>query len=116
MSIVKKEDTITEENVSTIANEQLMKVLPIGTILPFVGNQSLIPANWFMCDGANGTVDLWERFLCGITPGDVHSQHGVATFAGQVFDGSEVGTKWGYTSSFGFSTSSAGNHQHNMAH
>lgn len=58
MSIVKKEDTITEENVSTIANEQLMKVLPIGTILPFVGNQSLIPANWFMCDGANGTVDL----------------------------------------------------------
>lgn len=73
MSIVKKDEAVTEDSVVNIANEQLMKVLPIGTILPFVGDQLLIPANWFMCDGTNGTVDLRERFLCGITPGDVHS-------------------------------------------
>ena len=39
--------------------------LPIGTILPYVGDLSKIPHGWFLCDGTNGTPDLRDRFLQG---------------------------------------------------
>lgn len=39
--------------------------LPIGTILPYVGNLANIPSGWHLCDGTNGTPDLSDRFLEG---------------------------------------------------
>lgn len=45
--------------------------LPIGTILPYVGNLADIPDRWHLCDGTNGTPNLLDnRFLEGdATPG-----------------------------------------------
>lgn len=37
--------------------------LPIGTILPYVGNLTDIPNGWKLCDGSAGTPDLRDRFL-----------------------------------------------------
>lgn len=41
--------------------------LPIGTILPYVGDLANIPSGWHLCDGSNGTPDLSDRFLEGTT-------------------------------------------------
>ena len=41
--------------------------LPVGTILPYVGDIADIPEGWALCDGSNGTPDLRNRFLEGTT-------------------------------------------------
>jgi hypothetical protein len=38
---------------------------PKGTILPFAGQSSSIPAGWHICDGSNGTVNLIDRLPYG---------------------------------------------------
>lgn len=43
----------------------MTRVLPIGIILMFSG--STIPAGWVLCDGANNTPDLRDRFVLGGT-------------------------------------------------
>lgn len=43
--------------------------LPIGTILPYVGDLANIPSGWHLCDGSNGTPNLSGRFLEGVTSG-----------------------------------------------
>lgn len=40
-------------------------ILPVGTILPYVGDLSKIPHGWALCDGTNGTPNLTGRFLQG---------------------------------------------------
>ena len=40
--------------------------LPIGSIIPFVGDLKKIPYGWYLCDGTNGTPDLRNRFLEGV--------------------------------------------------
>lgn len=39
--------------------------LPIGTILPYIGELSKIPFGWYLCDGSNGTPNLQGMFLRG---------------------------------------------------
>ena len=40
--------------------------LPIGTILPYVGDLADIPKGWYLCDGSNGTPNLLDgKFLEG---------------------------------------------------
>lgn len=41
--------------------------LPMGTILPYVGELADIPKGWALCDGSNGTPNLTGRFLEGTT-------------------------------------------------
>lgn len=41
--------------------------LPIGTILPYIGELNQIPKGWALCDGTNGTPNLINRFLEGTT-------------------------------------------------
>ncbi|MSU09240.1 hypothetical protein FYJ84_09610 [Veillonellaceae bacterium WCA-693-APC-5D-A] len=48
-----------------IGASQGNNTLPIGTILPYVGELNKIPHGWFLCDGTNGTPDLRDRFLQG---------------------------------------------------
>ena len=39
--------------------------VPKGSIIPWYGSLSDIPADWSLCDGSNGTPDLTDRFLLG---------------------------------------------------
>lgn len=41
------------------------KGLPVGSIVAFAGEVADIPANWYICDGTNGTPDLRGRFILG---------------------------------------------------
>lgn len=61
--------------------------LPIGTILPYVGDLANIPSGWHLCDGSNGTPNLSSRFLEGVTSGakqwrDAGLPNITATFSG----------------------------------
>ena len=40
--------------------------MPVGTILPYAGLLTNIPAGWHLCDGTNGTPNLKDRFLVGV--------------------------------------------------
>ena len=39
--------------------------IPSGGIIIWSGSTGSIPAGWFLCNGANGTPDLRDRFLVG---------------------------------------------------
>jgi hypothetical protein len=40
-------------------------VVPSGCILLWSGSTGSIPAGWYLCNGANGTPDLRDRFIVG---------------------------------------------------
>ena len=48
---------------------QSEKVVPAGAILMWHGLLSAIPAGWVLCDGANGTPDLRDKFVKGTSAG-----------------------------------------------
>ena len=48
-----------------LLSSQGSNTLPIGTILPYIGDLSKIPHGWALCDGNNGTPNLTGRFLQG---------------------------------------------------
>ncbi len=39
--------------------------VPVGGIVAYSGSVGMIPDNWFVCDGTNGTPDLRDRFIVG---------------------------------------------------
>jgi microcystin-dependent protein len=41
------------------------RLVPSGVILMWSGSIASIPSGWFLCNGANGTPDLRDRFLVG---------------------------------------------------
>lgn len=62
--------------------------LPIGTILPYVGNLADIPKGWYLCDGSNGTPDLRNRFLEGTTTkANIFVEAGLPNITGAWDDG-----------------------------
>jgi len=44
--------------------------LPTGVIVMWSGSMASIPTGWALCDGANGTPDLRDRFIVGATYDD----------------------------------------------
>ena len=40
-------------------------MLPTGIIVLWFGNIGNIPSGWFLCNGANGTPDLRNKFVVG---------------------------------------------------
>jgi hypothetical protein len=49
--------------VTSSIQTQFQGVVPIGGIIMWAG--ALIPANWYLCDGTNGTPDLQDKFIVG---------------------------------------------------
>lgn len=50
----------------TIPNANLPTgILPSGIIVMWSGTIASIPANWYLCDGTNGTPNLTDRFVIG---------------------------------------------------
>lgn len=45
-------------------------VIPVGGIIMWSGTVASIPANWALCDGANGTPDLRDKFIVGARQDD----------------------------------------------
>lgn len=79
-------------NSVTNVTSGLPSYVPPGVIVAWSGVLSSIPSGWLLCDGNNGTPNLIDRFLQGITtastnPGTTGGSHtktvaGSWTFAG----------------------------------
>lgn len=50
--------TATQSDLNT-------RLVPSGVILMWSGSIASIPSGWFLCNGANGTPDLRDRFVVG---------------------------------------------------
>lgn len=50
--------------------------VPSGGIIMWVGSIASIPAGWLLCDGANGTPDLRDRFIVGAGSGYAVGEQG----------------------------------------
>lgn len=42
--------------------------VPIGGIIAYTGALNALPLNYHLCDGTDGTPDLRDRFIVGVTP------------------------------------------------
>lgn len=42
-------------------------LMPVGSIVAYHGLLSDLPTNWKVCDGTNGTPDLRDRFIIGVS-------------------------------------------------
>ena len=60
--------------------------MPIGTILPYIGDLSKIPHGWFLCDGTNGTPDLRDKFLQGSDVPGQFIEAGLPNITGEIND------------------------------
>jgi len=49
---------------------------PIGTIKAYAGTPATVPAGWAVCNGANGTLNLTDRFIAGHSPSGLYGQNG----------------------------------------
>lgn len=46
---------------------EVTAVFPVGVILPWYSKGGPLPAGWRICDGTEGTPDLRERFVRGVS-------------------------------------------------
>jgi hypothetical protein len=59
-----------EKNLIVSGNATItgtINTIPAGVIVMWSGSSASIPAGWNLCDGANGTPDLRNRFIVGAT-------------------------------------------------
>ena len=52
-------------NTQVATTAFVRNILPTGVITMWSGSVATIPSGWYLCDGANGTPDLRDRFIVG---------------------------------------------------
>jgi hypothetical protein len=69
--IANKTITATQiaDNTITAAQLAVGAVIPTGGIIMWSGTIANIPTGWALCNGANGTPNLQDRFIVGATSG-----------------------------------------------
>jgi microcystin-dependent protein len=87
--------------------DAINQVLPTGMIVLWSGSVASIPAGWALCNGANGTPDLRDRFVVG-----AGSTYAVAATGGASTVTLAVANLPAHTHTFSATTGSAGSHSH----
>jgi microcystin-dependent protein len=82
-----------------------LNLLPAGTIVMWSGALANIPAGWAVCDGANGTPDLRDRFVLGTGAGENPGETGGANT--RSLTANELPSH-----THDFTTNTTGNHSH----
>jgi hypothetical protein len=88
----------------TITNTNISGLVPTGAILLWSGSTSNIPLGWYLCNGANGTPDLRDRFVLGAGGAYIVGSSG----------GSPNSVLPTHSHTFNGSTSSNGDHSHTV--
>ena len=87
--------------------------MPIGTILPFVGNLTDIPQGWKLCDGSDGTPNLIGQFLQGSNSPGSFIEPGLPNIKGEF--GENLGDTWAlYYTAGAFHNESIGTYAWNI--
>lgn len=97
--------------------QRVVSPVPVGMIMMWAGTDETIPDGWVLCDGANGTPDLRNRFVMGESDSNpIGTTGGANTFTmteGQLPAHTHTATSGTAGShSHSASTGSAGNHNH----
>jgi len=53
------------DGVTVTTNDLNTRLMPSGGIIIWSGSSASIPSGWYLCNGANGTPDLRDRFVVG---------------------------------------------------
>lgn len=127
--------TITGTLDVTGASITGLVTVPVGAVVMFNAAFATIPTNWQLCDGTNGTPDMTNQFVYGTnTEGELLDSGGSAdavvvqhdhtmnttgahthTVVGSLNDGGNVTFDRGSTTNLANqTTSSSGNHSHNI--
>jgi hypothetical protein len=56
---------VSTDNTQIATTAFVRDIIPTGIISMWSGSIASIPSGWFLCDGANGTPDLRNRFIVG---------------------------------------------------
>lgn len=56
---------VTVNNTQIATTAFVRSIIPTGVILMWSGSVATIPSGWVLCNGANGTPDLRDRFIVG---------------------------------------------------
>ena len=81
---------------------QAIYAVPAGGIIIWSGSSAAIPSGWYLCNGANGTPDLRDRFVIG-----AGSSYAVGNTGG-----SKDAIVVSHTHTYSGTTSTGGDHQH----
>lgn len=83
---------------------------PVGTVVIWSGTSENIPSGWVLCDGANGTPDLRDRFVLGAggarAPGASGGEEAVTLTTGQLPSHSHEYRQPGSTNTFNHTATS----------
>lgn len=55
----------TQVATTEFVQNSLLNLVPSGVIVMWSGSIASVPSGWFLCNGANGTPDLRNRFIVG---------------------------------------------------
>lgn len=58
-------DSSTKVATTAFVSSSVSGSLPSGVIVIWSGASSAVPSGWYLCNGANGTPDLRDRFVVG---------------------------------------------------
>lgn len=107
-------DVIAKVNEHTAQLE--IPVIPSGVITMWSGSIASIPAGWALCDGANGTPDLRNRFIVGASADNTGVSNTTITGSNTKTGGSKDSTVVAHTHTANHShtgsTNSTGAHTH----
>jgi microcystin-dependent protein len=84
-----------------------LSLIPQGTIVMWSGAISSIPSGWALCDGANGTPDLRDRFILGAGAGENPGEAGGSNT--KTLTVNELPSH-----THAFTTNTTGNHSHGI--
>jgi hypothetical protein len=82
--------------------------IPAGTIVAWAGTAAQVPAGWAVCDGTNGTPNLQDRFIIGA--GSSYAVNSANSLS------AKDAVVPAHTHTFSATTSTIGNHAHNIGY
>lgn len=94
----------TLSGINTASNFGLV---PSGAILLWSGSTASVPSGWYLCDGANGTPDLRDRFVVGA--GGSYAVGATGGAASVTLDSTQIPS---HTHTFSGVTNTTGDHYH----
>jgi microcystin-dependent protein len=102
--------TSTAAELNLLDGKTAQDFFPSGGIIIWSGSAASIPSGWFLCDGANGTPNLRDRFVVGA--GSTYAVGDTGGAATITLSTSDIPS---HTHTFSATTSTDGSHDHDMS-
>lgn len=108
--------TVTTAELNLLDGKTAQDFFPSGGIIIWSGAANAIPSGWFLCDGANGTPNLRDRFVVGAgttyAVGATGGQNAITSVPAHTHGSGNLVTSNTGDHAHNGSTSNSGNHIH----